>query len=129
MAKTDISIASGRRTLLLYALLLCLIILMANWQLGGDFFLAMRALPGGDKAGHFVLMGVFALLMNRLYQGARVRIGPLCLLKGSLVVVVLVGLEECLQVLIPSRSFSWSDLFFDLAGILCLGWLGVPRGS
>ncbi len=82
-----------------------------------------KVIPLGDKLGHFLLMGLFSLLTNLAFQTARWRIGRLQILKGSLLVAVVVTIEECSQLFLVNRSFSWSDLAADYAGILCFGYL------
>ncbi|RME91594.1 MAG: hypothetical protein D6770_00035 [Anaerolineae bacterium] len=77
--------------------------------------------PGGDKVGHFVLMGLLSLFVNAAAlttfprQGAKRTV-----LITSLSLAFLVGLEELSQGFIQSRTLSLTDLLSSYAGIaLC----------
>ena len=79
--------------------------------------------PGGDKTGHFLLMGgltFFAVL------GIAPRL-KLPAARATLVVAgtlaVLITLEEGSQYFLPTRSFSIPDLLCSLAGVLVFGLL------
>jgi len=89
-----------------------------------DTFVAVhfpQRLPYDDKLAHFFLVGALALLVNLSLSLSQVTIRKIKILKGSLVLLVLVTLEEFSQMLFPARSFSWFDLFANYAGILCFG--------
>ncbi len=79
------------------------------------------SVPFSDKLAHFLLIGILALLLNATLRHARFQVGPLKILKGSLIVIVLVTLAEFSQILVPMRTFSITDLFCGYAGVLCLG--------
>jgi hypothetical protein len=82
-----------------------------------------RSVPGGDKAGHFILFGVLAFLVNLVMRAAVVRYGKLTVLKGSAIVVILVTAEELSQLFFVSRSFDFLDLSADMVGIWIFGQL------
>ena len=77
--------------------------------------------PGGDKIGHLVLMGMLSFLVNLAFRAERLRLSWAKPLKGTLLVLALVALEEASQSLLPHRSFSLADLAFDAVGIVGLG--------
>lgn len=128
---------TGQRSLwrltLAFIVLLILIVIVADSGRGQVFFALLKAIPGGDKTGHFVLMGLASFLVNLSLSAARVQIGPLRLLKGSLIVAVVVTLEEASQLLFASRGASVLDLLVDYAGIILFGalaaWIVARRGS
>ena len=102
--------------------------------LGGIIFIAdkkstsylldfIRYIPYGDKIGHFVLMGILSFLANMVLNARTVGIGKLRYLLGSLIVLVLVTIEELSQLFIRGRTFDWTDLIADLAGIIIFGEL------
>lgn len=80
-------------------------------------------IPYGDKLGHFFLMGIFSFLINLVLKAKTVGFGKFRYLLGSLIVAVVVTLEECSQIFIRGRSFDLSDLAADFAGIIILGEL------
>ena len=87
-------------------------------------FLPLWSLPGGDKLGHFVVMGSVSLAVVIGLSSVVVLGRPLGVLGTLTLVLVFVTLEEVSQMLIPGRNFSLADLFASYAGVLSLGALG-----
>lgn len=81
----------------------------------------VQNIPGRDKTVHFFLMGTMALLLNLCWSAEIWKLGPIPVLKGSVVVAVLVTIEEISQTFVPVRSFSLEDLAYDYLGILFVG--------
>jgi len=107
----------------LFILVLILIVITANLGLGYEYFPFMYTIPGLDKVGHFFLMGVLSILVNLLFKAEKTRLVSQDFLIGSLVVVLVVTLEELSQLFLIHRAFSWLDLAFDLGGIFLGGRL------
>jgi glycopeptide antibiotics resistance protein len=82
-------------------------------------------IPWGDKLGHLVLFGILSFLVNLLFHASKARLGPFTVLKGSALVAVVVTLEECSQLLFPSRTFDLGDLAADFIGIWLAGRLAL----
>ena len=80
---------------------------------------------GRDKLGHFLLMGAASLILNFLLRAKRVRFIGLDWLLGSMILAVLVTVEELRQVPLPDRSFEIFDLFYNFAGIFIFGRVGA----
>ena len=80
-----------------------------------------RRIPYDDKIAHFFLAGALSFFVNLNLSLSQVTIGNTKILKGSLLLFVLITIEECSQSLFPARSFSLGDLFFNYAGVLCFG--------
>ena len=78
----------------------------------------VNSLPLGDKAGHFFLLGVMALLLNHAlaYRACSIRLTRVQL--GGFVIFVLITLEEFSQLCFTSRTFDVGDLFANGLGIL-----------
>ena len=104
-----------------FVVLLVVIVWVANRGLGPAVFGPVYRFPGGDKVGHFLLMGLFSFLVNLSLGGRRARLGPLSLLVGSVVVAGIVTAEEFSQLLFRSRTFSLEDLACDYLGIVLFG--------
>jgi hypothetical protein len=107
----------------LYALLLALIVFLADRKDSQFLFKPIRNMPYGDKAGHLILMGLFSLILNTALSCKTVKVWKLNLLTGSLIVALVVTLEEFSQLFIRYRSFDPVDLFFDYTGIFLFGQL------
>ena len=80
-------------------------------------------IPYGDKLGHFVLMGGFSFLLNLVLSAKTFGFGKFNYLLGSLIVFVVVTLEEISQIFVSGRTFDWGDLIFDYFGIFVFGEL------
>jgi VanZ family protein len=106
-----------------YVMFVVAVVVVADSHAWHGLLRPVRALPFGDKAGHFVLMGLLSLLVNLCLSCRRVRLGGLRPLSGSLVVSVIVLLEEFSQLFVRTRSFDPADLLFDFLGIFLFGRL------
>ncbi len=106
-----------------YICLLVVIVYFADLRRYQFLFRPVRRIPYGDKISHFILMGLLSFAVNLLFQGGQFRWGRLQLLKGSLIVAIVVTLEEISQLFIQYRTFDLVDLAFDYAGIFLFGQL------
>lgn len=102
---------------------LTVIVIGANQASLPDFLRSVYSFPGGDKAGHFLLMGTLSLLVNLSLGLRQVKFFSRRLLSGSLIVPVVVTLEEASQLWSTVRTFSLVDLGFDYMGIIGGGYL------
>ena len=109
----------------LYIALLAVIVLLADNQQYHGLFNDIRRIPGGDKLGHFLLMGLLSFLLNVSLNCRTVRALGRPLLLGSLVAFAAVTLEEFSQIFVPYRTFDPVDLLFDYGGILAFGRLAL----
>jgi len=107
----------------LYALIIGVIVWLANDGGFAHTFRWWRSIPGADKLGHFLLMGGFAFTLNLALGLRQFTFARRSWLWGSLIVAVIVSLEELSQAWVPSRTFDLLDLTFDFLGILFFGWL------
>lgn len=107
----------------IYFVALAVIVALANIRETQPLFEPVRALPFGDKGGHFLLMGGFSLMANLALKARTVRIRHTNVLLGSLLVGAIVFCEELSQIFIPGRTFDLSDLGADAAGIWVFGEL------
>jgi VanZ family protein len=109
--------------LIVYILVLAVIIFIAS-QKGTRYVLNFVGnIPYGDKLGHFLLMGGFSFLLNLVLNAKTFGVGKFNYLLGSLIVVVVVTLEELSQKFVAGRTFDWGDLVFDYFGIFVFGEL------
>jgi polysaccharide biosynthesis protein VpsQ len=69
--------------------------------------------PGSDKAGHFILVGALAFLLNLALAGRKVA----GLLLGGILIGIALTLEEASQAWNPARNFDLLDLAANLAGV------------
>ena len=115
---------------ILFAFFIILIIVLADTGNLG-ILRAVNEIPLGDKAGHFILYGILALLINLTFFGSfpsqsRTRIAVI----SGLILALLIGLEEFSQRNFSSRTFSMGDLGASYLGIVFFSWIalgGVPR--
>ena len=96
---------------------------------GFEGFRGFYDVPGGDKLGHFLLIGTLAFLVNATLHARRIQLGRLRPLLGSLLVTLVVSAEEFSQLFLVHRSFDLLDLTADYVGILILGRLAARLSS
>ena len=87
--------------------------------------------PGGDKVGHFILFGILSFLLNKSALAFFPQRAPTRLvLTVSLLLAIVIGLEEWSQSLFPSRTMSLFDLLASYAGVTVfalLAWAQRPK--
>ena|SRR5256885_3919787 len=106
-----------------YILLLCAIVFLVDQKRFQFLFKFVRETPYGDKLGHFLLMGGFSFILNMAMGCATIKVWRLRLLKGSLIVALVVTLEEFSQLFIRYRTFDLIDLTCDYLGIFLFAQL------
>jgi VanZ family protein len=84
----------------------------------------IRTIPWADKAGHFGLFGLATLFVIRSLAFSKWRH-----VSGAALVAFVAILEEVLQILIPTRSFSLTDLSASLSGVFCFAVLSYLLSS
>ena len=118
-------------TVLYFGLIIFIIYLADQNSINTDNLSAI--IPYFDKVGHFVLMGMAAFLLNLSLRCKQIRWQQRDFLLGSLIVAVLVTLEEGSQLFLAHRSFDLFDLSADFLGIYLFGqlalWLYTKRKS
>ncbi|HYO92569.1 MAG TPA: VanZ family protein [Pyrinomonadaceae bacterium] len=108
---------------IVYALFLALLVFLADQRQYQFIFRVVRRTPYADKVGHFLLMGILSLLVNLALSCRKTRVGKVSFLTGSLIVAIVVTLEEFSHIFVRYRSFDLIDLLFDYAGIILFGLL------
>lgn len=76
-----------------------------------------NSLPLGDKAGHFVLIGTMAHLLNYALRFKVRSVGRMAPQLGGLLVLAVITVEECSQIWIPGRTFDAGDLVANSLGV------------
>ena len=104
----------------IYLLFIIAVIYAADRHLARGFFGWVQSVPLGDKAGHFVLMGTLAFLLNRALARRTI---PTGLQLGGAIVAIFVVAEEISQRWLPWRTFDYGDLLADFIGIALADWL------
>ena len=105
----------------IYILLLMSIVYLADRHQYHDLFSIIRSVPGGDKYGHFLLMGLLSFLLNTSLRCRELDVRAMHVLLGSVIVSIAVTLEEVSQIFMQYRSFDLIDLLFDYLGIWVFG--------
>ncbi len=114
----------------LFALFIILIIILADTGNLGILNQIGR-IPYGDKAGHFVLYGILALLIDltlfrslppeRSQGSSRAWVAVI----GGSILALLIGLEEFSQQYFSTRTSSLADLGASYLGLIFFSWLAV----
>lgn len=94
------------------------IIYLANTGEQSIFFDFVRALPFGDKLGHFGLFGMLTLLMNFACKLKTIKIASVSVYLGAILVFSFAILEELSQFFVDSRTLDITDILADTVGIV-----------
>jgi len=109
---------------LLFALFIVIIVIAANMDAFPAPLKYFYDFPGGDKVGHFSLFGILSFLLNRsalvFYPK---RDSKRLVLTVSLLLAILIGLEEWSQALFPARTMSAIDLLASYIGVTVFAFL------
>lgn len=109
---------------ILFTLFIVLIIVLAD--MGKLSTLFITRLPYADKAGHFILYGILALLINlTLFRSLPLRSRKWVAVVSGLILCLLIGIEELSQQSFSNRTFSLSDLTASYLGVIFFSWLAV----
>jgi len=113
---------------ILFALFIILIIILADMGHLGILSYINR-IPYADKAGHFSLYGILALLINLTLFRSLPPSSSLgtsrkwVAVASGLVLALLIGLEELSQRNFSTRTFSLADLGASYLGLIFFSWL------
>jgi VanZ family protein len=105
----------------IYIFILAGIVVLADVRQTQFLFDFIRNVPFGDKIGHFFLMGIFSLLVNLALSAKTICLWKFKYLLGSLIVSMIITLEEFSQIFVRGRTFDAGDLIADFAGIFIFG--------
>lgn len=108
---------------LVFFLFICFVIFSADTSRMPGWIALVYHFPNGDKAGHFILYGIMAFLMNISFPKLAWHVGPVKLPGGGLLFAVFSILEEISQSFFTSRNSSLLDVAFSLLGILVFSYL------
>jgi hypothetical protein len=104
-------------SVLFFIFIIAVIVLADNGSLP-HFIRALYDFPNGDKAGHFVLFGLFNFILIRTYLSffPSRSLGRVILSIG-LILVLFTAIEEWSQKLFSARTFDLLDLLASYAGV------------
>ncbi|MBN2161657.1 MAG: VanZ family protein [Pontiellaceae bacterium] len=103
-----------------YSVFIIALIVLADRGMLPGWMTGCAEFPYGDNVGHFILFGGLSMVCTVATRFKQMHFfRPLFL--GCAVTLVFVTAEEFSQRLLPTRTFSLSDLFADYAGIAFLG--------
>ena len=84
----------------------------------------LHSIPYGDKAGHFILLGILTFLVVSSVLQSYPGWNPNRAVAGvALVLAVLSGIEEASQIFFPGRHAGIEDLMANYAGIFVFSLL------
>jgi len=82
------------------------------------FIRRLYMFPGGDKLGHFILLGISSFLANQLLHPRHFLVFGKVFFVGTLIVLVAITVEEISQIFIANRTFDLIDLSCSYLGII-----------
>ena len=102
----------------LFALLILALVIGANTGQLPHFIYRIYRFPRGDKFGHLILFGILSFLLNKSALALFPKQNSARLvLTVSLLLSILIGLEEWSQSLFPNRLMSTKDLIASYMGV------------
>jgi VanZ family protein len=111
----------------LFVLFIVLVIVLADTGNLG-FIYRITRLPYADKAGHFLLYGILALLIDlTLFRSVPFQRWKRVAVISGLILAVLIGIEEFSQQYFADRTFSLIDLSASYLGVIAFSWLAVRK--
>ncbi|MCP4134825.1 MAG: hypothetical protein GY754_27875 [bacterium] len=102
----------------LFVLCFIAILVLADREGLPSFIVMLYRFPGGDKVGHFFLMGFLSLFVNSSLVLTKRGSLPQKIFIGTVILAFLVSLEELSQLYFKGRTFSLVDLGCSFAGIV-----------
>jgi VanZ family protein len=115
---------------ILFSMFIVLIIVLADVGVLSRTLRFLHAIPFGDKAGHFILYDILALLIDlALFRSRPDQERIPILLKTGMVLGLLIGLEEFSQQYFANRSFDLADLAFSYLGLVCFSWVAFKTNA
>ncbi len=118
-----------RKPAFFYILLLLTLLFVVDAGYHKPVYQIADSIPLVDKIGHFVFMGTLCLLVNLNINNKMLQLGKMRLQQGSLIVFLIVSLEELSQGLLPHCTLSWMDRSADFLGILLVSYLSLYIGK
>ena len=100
-----------------FILFLLAVVVIANRGEGNHWWPFLSRIPYGDKAGHVGLFGALSLLCNLAFPNRRPNRLPAFITKTTLVLLIIISLEELSQAFLPTRSLDLFDWLADLLGL------------
>jgi polysaccharide biosynthesis protein VpsQ len=98
------------------AFLIAMVVVADRGQ-GSQWWPFVERIPYSDKLGHIALFGTLGFLCNLAFPSRRWGFHPLAITLTTLVLLIVISLEELSQRFIPSRSFDTVDWLADLIGL------------
>ncbi len=92
-----------------FSIFIIAVIVLADTSLLPGTIRGLYDFPNGDKLGHFLLYGILSLLLNLAFTSRPWTV--------SLILSILIGLEEWSQSLFDSRTMDMVDLLASYAGV------------
>ncbi len=95
-----------------------IIILIVYLAYQGTLPTSLPTNPYFDECGHFILIGITALLAHLAIKRHYFKALVIKLPTAPSIIMIMATIEEFFQTLSPRREFSYTDLLSDLAGIV-----------
>ena len=113
---------------LLFTLFIILVIVFADLGKLGILGI-INQIPYGDKAGHFILYGILALLIDLTFIRSLPNRSPkLIIATIGLILILIIGIEEYSQQFFAKRTYDLVDLTFSYLGVVFFSWISLRRG-
>ncbi len=114
-----------KRWAIFFGFFIIAIILLADFDALG-FLGKIYDFSYGDKVGHFILYGLLSLVVNlSVFEAHPSSDFKRLAVITSLILALLIGLEEYSQRFFSTRTSDWFDLAASYLGVTFFAWLAV----
>ena len=104
-------------TALAFACFFIGLIIIADLGEGSRWWAFVEEIPFGDKLGHIGITGTLSLLFNHAFPTRKLGRLTRFFTLSTLVLLVLLSIEEVAQAFIPSRTCDFFDWLADVVGL------------
>ncbi len=98
---------------------------IANSGNGGIFFDWINTIPGKDKTGHVIFMGVLTFLVQLNMKRPFLYVSRIKVPKAFFIVAPVLLAEEVSQFFIMYRNCSSMDFLCDIFGMIIFGYTAI----
>ena len=105
----------------IYIFIIAGIVILADVKSTQYLLRLSGGIPYLDKIAHFFLMGGFSFAVNLILKARNLSLWNFQYLMGTVIVLLIVTIEEVSQIFIIVRSFDIGDLAADYLGIIIFG--------
>ena len=108
-----------------YLVIIIMVILMKNMNRGNSLFALFNDMAHVDKVAHFLLFGLLTYSLSFAIKHRRLKLMTINIPLAPIIMLAATFMEECSQIVLESRTFSLLDMFANVLGVTCFGFMAL----